>query len=116
MLEYIHNLCLCNVYDDVVDGCLAHSLVYILNGSVEGGSLYEEVHSRALLLGCLLVEGDEGELSLVPVVVVVVVAEENLAVRSRCDVLYLKLAAYVWFHFLSDSLLGLAEAQGVYNI
>ena len=49
-------------------------------------------------------------------VVVVVVAEENLAIRCWCDVLHLKLAAYERLHFLGNSLFCLAKAQSVYNI
>ena len=67
----------------------------MLHGTGQACCLYEIVDGCTLLLLRFLVEGYELQLSLVPSVVIGVLAEEYLAVGGMLDVGNLKLAADV---------------------
>ena len=116
VLENIHQLGLVQAYYIIVDHGLAHHLVDIAECTSQRLSLYEICNIRALLLFRLFIDGDELELSLVPLVIIINIAEEDLSIASLTDTADLQLAAYIDRHLVDNSALCLGETQGINHV
>ena len=82
MLEYIHQFGFVQTNHIIIYHGLAHHLINITEGTGERLSLNKIGNIAALLLLTLLINCDELEFSLIPLIIIIHIAEEDFAVAS----------------------------------
>ena len=116
VLEYIHQFGFVQTNHIIIYHGLAHHLINITEGTGERLSLNKIGNIAALLLLTLLINRDELEFSLIPLIIIIHIAEEDFAVASLADTAHLQLAAYINRHLIDDSALSLGKAQSIYYV
>ena len=111
MLEHIKDLCLNDANDDIIYHRVAHHFVDILLRTFCRIALHEIEDGLMLLLLSFLINRDELELSLVPLIIPVVFREEDFVIGGWRYILHRIVARTVIFCYGDRLFLCLCEAH-----
>ena len=116
VFKHIHNLCFLYSNDRIVNHCAIHNLIDMFYGHRQVVGLYQIGYVGALFLLCFLVNGNKLQLTFIPLVVTIYIAEENLAIASLFQVSYFEVSTNISAHFFNDCIFSFCETQCIHNI